>query len=839
MILTDVIYGECFLRQSICVENVLLAMGGIAPLWKGNNFMTKTVVVPTVSLRGLVIFPTMILHFDVGRERSVNALKAAAADNGQIFLVAQKDPSDASPSDNDIYKVGVVGQIKQLLTTPDGSTRVLVEGSYRAKAVRSVECKEYLKYEVRQYPMTGVSLSENTKAAAKRVLKEAFDRYAQVTPKMPNELYDSIMDEEDCTRLFDMVVFNVVLKLEDKQKLLEANGALNRIKMLAAMLDAETLISMTEMDIQKQVHEQIDKNQREYYLREQMRVIAQQLGESDNPAYEADEYIDKITALGLPKESEDKLLDEANRLSRMAGSSQEAAVIRNYLDLVIGLPFNKRTTDTINIAAAQKQLDRDHYGLDKVKDRILEILSVRALAPDVKGQIICLYGPPGVGKTSIAKSIAASLGRKFARISLGGVRDESEIRGHRKTYVGAMPGRIINALKTADSINPVILFDEIDKMGNDFRGDPSSALLEVLDSEQNSAFVDRYVDIPVDLSEVLFITTANSLDTIPAPLLDRMEIIELSSYTREEKFNIAKKHLVPKQLKKNGESTKTLKIADSAIYSMIDFYTREAGVRKLERRIGEICRKSARKIVEGEAKVTVNESNIGDFLGIKKYRPEGLAAHDEVGLVNGLAWTAVGGTMLPLEVLVLEGTGKTEFTGSLGDVMKESAKIAVSLTRALAVKYGIDPNFYKDKDIHVNAPEAAIPKDGPSAGVTLTTALVSALSGIPVRRDVAMTGEITLRGKVLPIGGLKEKTMAAYRAGIKTVCIPKDNEPDLEEIDEKVRAALRFVIAEDIGTVLETALVLPNCVTAKKTEKKGTAKSVTRQAERKKPVLNA
>ncbi len=801
--------------------------------------MTKTVIIPTVSLRGLVIFPTMILHFDVGRERSVNALKAAAADNGQIFLVAQKDPADTSPSENDIYKVGVVGQIKQLLTTPDGATRVLVEGCYRAKAVRCVECKDYLKYEIRQYPMKGGELSDNTKAAVKRVLKEAFDKYAHVSPKMPNELYDSIMEEEDCTRLFDMVVFNVVLKLEDKQKLLEANGTLNRIQMLAAMLDAETMISMTEMDIQKQVHEQIDKNQREYYLREQMKIISQQLGDNDNPADEADEYIEKIMALNLPQESEDKLVDEAVRLSKMPGSSQEASVIRNYLDLVLSLPFGRRTKDTVNISAAKKQLDRDHYGLDKVKDRILEILSVRALAPDVKGQIICLYGPPGVGKTSIGRSIATALGRKFARISLGGVRDESEIRGHRKTYVGAMPGRLINALKRADSINPVILLDEIDKMGNDFRGDPSSALLEVLDSEQNSSFVDRYVDIPVDLSEVLFITTANSLDTIPAPLLDRMEVIELSSYTREEKFNIAKKHLVPKQLKKNGESSKTLKITDSALYSIIDFYTREAGVRKLERRIGEICRKSARKLVEGEAKVTVNEKNIGDFLGIRKYRPEGISERDEVGLVNGLAWTAVGGTMLPLEVLVLEGTGKTEFTGSLGDVMKESAKIAVSLTRALAEKYGIDPCFYKDKDIHVNAPEGAVPKDGPSAGVTLTTALVSALSGIPVRRDVAMTGEITLRGKVLPIGGLKEKTMAAYRAGIKTVCIPKDNEPDLEEIDEKVRTNIRFVIAEDINTVLETALVLPNCVTSKNTPGKESAKAVTRQTERKKPVLNA
>lgn len=800
--------------------------------------MNKTVVVPAISLRGLVIFPTMILHFDVGRERSVNALKAAAAGDGQIFLVAQKDPADTVPTENDIYSVGVVGQIKQLLTTPDGSTRVLVEGLYRAKIVRRASSPDYLRYEVKQYNSHGAALTETSAAAAKRALKRSFDRYAQIAPKMATELYEGIMAEEDCTRLFDMIVFNVVLKLEDKQRLLETNGVLRRIKLLIAMLDNEIEIMIAEMDIQEQVREQVDKNQREYYLREQMKAISRQLGDVENPMEESDAYIEKILELGLPEESEEKLIEEASKLSRMSGSSQESAVLRNYLDTVLSLPFNTRTKDKLNIPAAQKLLDRDHYGLAKVKERVLETLSVRALAPDVKGQIICLYGPPGVGKTSIGRSIAEALGRKYARISLGGVRDEAEIRGHRKTYVGAMPGRLINALKRAGSMNPVILLDEIDKMGSDYKGDPSSAMLEVLDSEQNSAFVDRYIEISVDLSDVLFITTANSLDTIPAPLLDRMEVIELSSYTREEKFNIAKKHLVPKQLKKNGESSKTLKITDGVLYSIIDFYTREAGVRKLERRIGEICRKTAKMLVTGQTKVTVTDSNITDFLGVKKYRPEKLAARDEVGLVNGLAWTSVGGTMLPLEVLVLEGTGKTEFTGSLGDVMKESAKIAVSLTRSLSEKYNIDPNFYKDKDIHVHAPEGAVPKDGPSAGVTLTTALVSALSGFPVRRDVAMTGEITLRGKVLPIGGLKEKTMAAYRAGITTVCIPKDNEPDLEEIDDKVRANIRFVPAEDISAVLETALVMPNCVAPKK-EKPDTAKAVGSKSERKKPVLNA
>lgn len=800
-----------------------------------NNIMT----LPAISLRGLVIFPSMVLHFDVGRERSVAALKAAAAGDGKIFLVAQKDAGDTEPTAENIYNIGVVAEIRQLLTTPDGSTRVLVEGLFRAKTIRPVPCRDYLKYEVKQLRTRGAAISPNTETAAKRALKETFDLYASISPKMPRDLYESIMSEEDCSRLFDKVVFNIMLSVEDKQKLLETNGTLQRIRMLIAMLHDEIEVIQAEIEIGEQVREQVDKNQREYYLREQLKAISRQLGDSDSPAEEFDEYVDKITALGLPKDSEEKLIGEAERLSKLSGSSQEAAVLRTYLDTVLSVPFNKKTKDKTDINAAAKQLDKDHYGLEKVKERILETLAVRTLAPDVKGQIICLYGPPGVGKTSIGKSIAKALGRKYARISLGGVRDEAEIRGHRKTYVGAMPGRIIEALRQAKTINPVILLDEIDKMGSDFKGDPSSAMLEVLDAEQNVAFVDHYIEVPVDLSDVLFITTANSLDTIPAPLLDRMEIIELSSYTREEKFNIAKKHLVPKQLKKHGESAKTLRITDGALYDIIDCYTREAGVRKLERKIADVCRKAAKSLVSGEQKVVVNENNLKDFLGVKKYQPEKLAARDEVGLVNGLAWTSVGGTMLPLEVLVLDGTGKTEFTGSLGDVMKESAKIAVSLTRSLADKYGIDKEFYKNKDIHVNAPEGAVPKDGPSAGVTLTTALVSALSGTPVRRDVAMTGEITLRGKVLPIGGLKEKTMAAYRAGITTVCIPKDNVPDIEEIDEKVKENIKFVPAEDISTVLDTALVLPNCSVNGKSEKELPKKRVEKPVTKKKPVLNA
>ncbi len=801
--------------------------------------MTNTELLPAISLRGLVVFPSMVLHFDVGRERSVNALKAAVEKGGHIFLVAQKDPSVADPEVSDLYEIGVVAEVRQLLTTPDNSTRVLVEGLYRAKRVKTVSRSDYFQFEVKELANRGASLSDNTRTACVRALKDTFMDYAQVTPKMPRELYDSIISEEDCAKLFEKVVFNVVLKVDDKQALLETNGTLARIKLLITMLRSELEIIETEMDIEEQVKEQVDRNQREYYLREQLRVISRQLGDGDSPQEEADRYIERIMALGLPEDTTDKLVGEAEKLTKMSYSSQEAGVIRGYLDTVLELPWNVKTKDKISIDKVQKQLDKDHYGLEKVKERITETIAVRALAPDIKGQIICLYGPPGVGKTSIGRSIAKALGRNYARISLGGVRDEAEIRGHRKTYIGSMPGRVIAALKQAKSMNPVILLDEIDKMGNDYKGDPSSAMLEVLDSEQNNAFVDHYLEIPVDLSDVLFITTANSLDPISPPLLDRMEVIELNSYTREEKFNIAKRHLLPKQLAKHGEKSSNVKVNDKAIYSVIDHYTREAGVRKLERKLADICRKSAKKLVSGEKKVNVTEQNLNDFLGVKKYLPEHLAAQDEVGLVNGLAWTSVGGTMLPLEVLVLDGTGKTEFTGSLGDVMKESAKIAVSLTRALAVRYDIDPEFYKNKDIHVHAPEGAVPKDGPSAGVTLTTALVSALSGIPVRRDVAMTGEITLRGKVLAIGGLKEKTMAAYRAGVKTVCIPKENEPDIDELDEVVKQNIRFVVAEDISTVLDAALVMPN-VTPKKTgsikKKKITPEKTV---EKKIPALSA
>lgn len=776
--------------------------------------MDKTIkaeILPALPMRGLVVFPGMIVHFEVGRDKSIKALKKALDNDKRIFLTAQKSPEMLEPEKDDVYNVGVVTEIKQILTTSDKTTRVIAEGLYRAKIVNIEATEPFYEMAVEPYiRKTKQKLpTAEEEEAISRVLKEEFREYSSYIPRMPKELYNGIFAESSLEKLVDMIIFNINLKVSDKQELLETFSFIDRSRKLILMLSAERKILEIEAGIHEQVREQIEQNQRDYYLREQLKILSRQLGDGEEtPQEEAYSYIEQIESLGLEEESEEKLIREAEKLLKMPPSAHEAGVIRTYLDAVLELPWNVFTKEKIDIEKAQKQLDKDHYGLRKVKDRILETIAVRALAPDIKGQIICLVGPPGVGKTSIGKSIAKSLGRNYARISLGGVRDEADIRGHRKTYIGAMPGRIATAIKTAKSMNPVILLDEIDKMGNDFRGDPSSAMLEVLDSEQNNSFRDHYLEIPMDLSKVLFITTANTLDTIPDPLLDRMEVIELGSYTREEKFHIAKSHLIPKQLKKHGEKAAMLKINDTAIYAIIDLYTREAGVRKLERQIASLCRKAAKLIVSGESKkVSVTAKNIKEFLGIPKYTKETLSEKDEIGAVNGLAWTSVGGVLMPLEVLVMEGTGKTETTGSLGDVMKESAKIAVSLTRSLSQKYEIDNTFYKNKDIHIHAPEGAVPKDGPSAGVTLTTALVSALSGIPVRRDVAMTGEITLRGKVLPIGGLKEKSMAAYKAGINTVIIPKENEPDLEEIDEIVKSSINFVPADSIETVLDTALI--------------------------------
>lgn len=796
---------------------------------------------PMITMRGLVVFPGMVLNFDVTKPKFIEAVKMASLTDKRIFLVTQKEYENENTGNNDLYKIGVIAEIRQILKTPDKVTRVLIQGISRAKLVGIADNDTYFCADVADINERNRTIDSSRALAYERVLKMLFSDYSSHVPKIPDELIGLVENEHDLKKLFDLIIFNVFLKTDSKQILLETNGLEKQVKKLIEMLTEEIKILKFEAEINEQIRDSIDSNQREYILREQMRALSKQLGETDEYDDEFAYYSDRIEAVGFSEDTKEKLMRELNKMMKVSPSSQEYGLIKTYLDSVLEMPWNEYTEDTIDIAKAEKQLEKDHYGLKKVKERILEIISVRKLNPDIKSQIICLVGPPGVGKTSVGRSIADALGRSYVRVSLGGVRDEAEIRGHRKTYVGAMPGRIVSAIKQAKCMNPVILFDEIDKMGNDYKGDPASAMLEVLDPEQNSTFTDHYFEIPIDLSDVLFITTANTTDTIPAPLLDRMELIELSSYTREEKFNIAKKHLLPKQLKKHGESRKTLKINDKALYAMIDGYTKEAGVRGLEKKIASICRKAAKKIVSGESSVTVNEANIKDFLGTRKYLADDISKADEVGVVTGLAWTSVGGVTMPLEVIVMEGTGKIEVTGSLGEVMKESSKIAVSLVRSIASKYNIDPDFYKDKDLHIHAPEGAVPKDGPSAGVTMTTALVSALSGMPVRHDVAMTGEITLHGKVLAIGGLREKSMAAYRAGIKTVIIPKENEADLDEVDDVVKNNIHFISAEKIQTVLDNALVFPVKKTRTKAPvsrrpRKTTRRSKNTQAE---PTANA
>lgn len=767
----------------------------------------ESVKMPMLVLRGLVLFPEMVLHFDVGREKSILALNQVMNASRQIFLVAQKDIRDDEPKPDTIYKVGVVAQVKQIIKSQSGTWRVLVEGLYRAKLDQIVSDTPYFEAIITAFPLKPLRKRSAMCDALMRTVKDLFEEYCYLTPRMPKELVVNALVSEDPVHLAEYISGNMQMETSDKQTILVQSDPLKRLELLAHLLEAENDILSLEQDIQEKVRGQIDKNQREYYLREQMKAISGELGEED-PQEETSDYYTKIEKLKLSKEIVEKLGKEVDRLSKLPYNSNEAGVIRGYLDTVLELPWGKKTVDKIDIKKAQDLLDKEHFGLKKVKERILELLAVRKLAPDVKGQIICLVGPPGVGKTSIANSIAKSLGRKYVRISLGGVRDESDIRGHRKTYIGSMPGRIMTALKQSGSANPLMLLDEVDKLGNDFRGDPSAALLEVLDSEQNHAFRDHYIEVPFDLSDVLFIATANTLDTIPGPLRDRMELIELTSYTREEKFHIAKEHLLSKQLKRNGLTTSKAKITDDALYALIDNYTREAGVRSLERQIASLLRKAAKALVAGESKkVQISNQNIVDFLGPRKFKPELIQSCDEIGMVNGLAWTSVGGEMLQVEVAIMDGSGKLELTGSLGDVMKESAHAAVSYIRAHWDQYGVEQDFYKTKDIHIHVPEGAVPKDGPSAGVTLTTALISALAKIPVHRDVAMTGEITLRGRVLPIGGLREKAVAAYRAGIKTVVIPQDNEPDVSEIDPEVRNGLHFITAERIDTVLDAALL--------------------------------
>ena len=766
---------------------------------------------PTIALRGLVVFPNNLVHFEVGREKSIAAVEWAMANNSNVFLVAQKAMETSDPTQADLFSYGVVAEVKQVLRVSEDLVKVLVEGKYRAKLTELDTSGDFLLSAVRPAPVRAGKAEDAVETEALlRALKTGFDEYLGMNPRLGKDVVFAIVSSDDPAFLSEYMPANLLFRYEDKQAVMDEGTLNGRLKKLVEMLRRECQVMKIEKEIAEKVNESMDKNQRDYYLHEQLHIISDELGEGDDTHAEADEYRRRITELHLAEDSEKKLLKEVDRLSKMQGSNQEATVIRTYLDTCLDLPWNTFTVDDLDIARAQQILDRDHYGLKKVKDRILETLAVRKLAPDVKAQIICLVGPPGVGKTSIARSIAESLGRKYVRISLGGVRDEAEIRGHRRTYIGAMPGKIISAMISAKSSNPLMLLDEIDKLAGDFRGDPAAALLEALDPEQNSTFNDHFIDIPFDLSHVLFITTANDLGSIPGPLRDRMDVIELPSYTRVEKYNIARKHLLPKQLKACGLTGKVT-LSQSALYGIIDGYTREAGVRNLERTITSVLRKCARKIAAGEVEsVSVTGTMLEQLLGPRFVKPDFLNRTNAVGIANGLAWTSVGGETLPIEVQVMDnGSGKITVTGSLGDVMKESAQLAITWVRVHAEEYGIDPERLKKCDLHIHAPEGAVPKDGPSAGVTLTTALVSCLSGMPVRGDVAMTGEITLHGNVLPIGGLREKSMAAYREGMKTVLIPKDNEPDLYEVDDEVKKNLTFLPMQSLTQVLNAALLKP------------------------------
>ena len=761
---------------------------------------------PILALRGLAVFPDQTVHFDVGRMKSVKALENAMKGDQNILLIPQRDMLCDDPGLNDLYTIGTVAKVKQVLKTHGESLRVLVTGLCRARIADLEQTEPCLYGQVSAVPETEIMESPRNKAL-RREANMLFGMYLEAAEHPAQAIQMKLMSSEDTGYTADTIAQNAGIDFADKCRLLAQLNPSKRLEALVTMLRKEVEVLKLEAIIQEKTKVSMDQNQRDYYLREQMKAIREELGEGDD-LDECDTYSAGIKALGLPEDQEKKLLKDVERLKKQPFGSSEGSVLRNYLDTVLEIPWGKTTRERIDVAAARKILDNDHFGMEKVKERILETLAVRQMAPEMPPQILCLVGPPGVGKTSISYSIARSLNRKMVRIALGGVHDEAEIRGHRKTYVGAMPGRIMQAITQAGSCNPILLLDEIDKLGHDHRGDPSAALLEVLDGEQNATYRDHYLEIPFDLSDVMFITTANTLDTVPRPLLDRMEIIELGSYTDEEKLMIAKNHLIPKQLKKHGLKKTQVRIPDDTIREIIASYTRESGVRTLERRFAEICRKSAMEILDQETpkRITVTEKNLEGYLGVRKYVRDELLNADEVGLVTGLAWTSVGGETLEVEVNVMEGSGKVELTGNLGTVMQESARAAMSYIRANTLKLGIDQDFYKTKDIHIHFPEGAVPKDGPSAGITVCTAIVSALTGRTVRREVAMTGEISLRGRVMAIGGLKEKTMAALRHGIKTVIIPADNERDLQEIDQTVRARLRFVTARHVDTVLETAL---------------------------------
>ncbi len=761
---------------------------------------TQPVSLPMLPLRGLMVFPHMVLHFDVGRKKSVAALEQAMLGDQRIFLVAQRDVDVDDPGVDDIYHVGTIAQIKQVLKLPGDNIRVLVEGKSRA-ILRAVTQEEpHFEGALDELIPAAVPVSIETDALL-RTAHTYFEEYCKMSGRISGETMQSVLEIEEPGQLADVIAANVLQKVDDRQQVLEEFDDLTRLESVCAILVRETELAGVEKKVQARVRKQIEQNQKDYYLREQIKAIQTELGDKD--ATDVEDLRERLAKTPMNDEAREKASRELERLSRMAPGSPEIGVSRTYIEWLLDLPWGKLTPDNLDLKRARRVLSEDHYGLDEVKERVVEYLAVCRIKNNMKGPILCFVGPPGVGKTSIAKSIARALGRKFVQMSLGGVRDEAEIRGHRRTYIGAIPGRIISSIKQAGTMNPVFLFDEIDKMASDVRGDPASAMLEVLDSAQNNAFRDHYLEAPFDLSSVMFITTANSVDTIPRPLLDRMEVIEVSGYTEDEKLNIAKRHLLPGQIAEHGLAARSVRISDKVMRSLIQGYTREAGVRTLQRTIGKVVRKSAVQMLDEDVEnVTVTAEKLTEFLGAPRYHYEKAGKKPEVGVVNGLAYTVVGGDTLQIETTTMPGTGALELTGSLGDVMKESARAAKSYVRAHAAELGIDPELYKTLDIHIHVPEGAVPKDGPSAGVTMTTALVSALTGIAVRQNVAMTGEITLRGRVLPIGGLKEKLLAAHRAGIDTVLIPKENVKDLEQVPENVREAIRIVPVEDVREVL-------------------------------------
>ncbi len=769
---------------------------------------TMIMKMPAVALRGMVILPGMVAHFDVSRAKSIKAVEEAMMDEQKIFLVAQKDVEQENPDIEDLFKIGIIAEVKQVIKLQNNIVRILVEGKERAELSAFLENPDYLLAEIIRFDEeVDDGLPEEAKEAMLRSIQETFGKYVVVNPKMGKELQRQLSEITDLEKLMNQLANSLPVHFEEKQKILDAVSMTERYEVLMALLLKEIEIIAIKNDFQAKVKAQVDKNQKEYLLREQMKVIREELGE-DNTESDADHFAEALGKIRADKEVKEKIKKEIDRFKNISSSSSESAVARGYIETLLELPWNKTSRDNKDLKNAEQILNADHYGLEKVKERMLEFLAVRNLTSKGESPIICLVGPPGTGKTSIARSVAKALDKKYVRISLGGVRDEAEIRGHRRTYVGAMPGRIVNGLRSAGVKNPLMLLDEIDKMSSDYKGDTASALLEVLDAEQNKKFRDHYVEIPIDLSEVLFIATANSVQDIPRPLLDRMELIEVTSYTENEKLHIAKEHLLAKQMERNGIRPEQLSITDKAMAKIISGYTREAGVRNLERKLGEICRKAARLLYEGEKeKIKVTEQNLEKFLGKEKYSFDKKNDTDEVGIVRGLAWTSVGGDTLEIEVNIMPGKGEFQLTGQLGDVMKESAQAGISYIRSVSEEYHIPKKFFQENDIHIHIPEGAVPKDGPSAGITMATAMLSAITKTPIRADVAMTGEITLRGRVLPIGGLKEKTLAAKNAGIKTICVPKKNEKDIDEISPEIKKGLEIVFVEQMKDVLDVAFV--------------------------------